>query len=358
MTSDNHPDTSQSAAPATAPATVLVTGASGFIGLWCVRKLLEAGYRVRGTVRSLSRADSLREVLTGHGVEAAADPERLRFFAADLSADDGWSDAVADCRYVLHVASPLPSSLPRHEDELIIPAREGSLRVLSAAAAAGVERVVLTSSVAAVLYGRDRDGTVYDEHSWSDIDTILPYPKSKTLAERAAWKFIDDHPGDMQLAVINPGLVLGPLMSKSYSTSGEVIRKLLAREMPGCPPLGWAPVDVRDVADAHLAAMTTAEAAGKRFVCAVEHAWIHDIASILAERYRDRGYKVPTRKLPGFLLRVSALFDKTLRLVTPDLGKREDLSNARIKQVLGWQPRALPEMVTAMADSMIEYGVV
>lgn len=339
---------------------VLVTGASGFLGLWCVRKLLEAGYRARGTLRSLNRADSLREILRSHQVAGADDPERLSFVAADLGKDDGWADAVAGCGFVLHVASPLPSQLPKHEDELIVPARQGALRVLRAAADAGVARVVMTSSVAAVLYGRPSDGTVYDEDSWSDVDKIMPYPKSKTLAEKAAWQFMDELPGDaaMELAVINPGLILGPLMSASVSASGEAVRKLLKREMPGCPPLGWAPVDVRDVADAHLAAMTEPAAAGKRFIVAQEHAWLRDIAHILAARYKSRGYRVPTGKLPGFLMRISALFDKTLRMVVPDLNREENLSSARAQELLGWRPRPLDDMVVAMADSMIEYGVV
>lgn len=344
--------------------TVLVTGASGFLGLWCVRKLLEAGYRVRGTLRSLKRADSLREILQGHEVEGADDPDRLSFVAADLGKDDGWTDAVAGCRFVLHVASPLPNQLPKHEDDLIVPAREGTLRVLRAAADAGVARVVQTSSVAAVVNSRASDGAAHDEDSWSDVDKCLPYPKSKTLAEKAAWQFVDElsqrtaEETAMELAVINPGLILGPLMSASVSTSGEVVKKLMKREMPGCPPLGWAPVDVRDVADAHVTAMTEPEAAGKRFIVAQEHVWIRDVALILAERYKSRGYRVPTRKLPGFLLRVSALFDKTLRMVVPDLNRKENISNARAQEVLGWRPRPLEDMVVAMADSMIEYGVV
>lgn len=340
--------------------TVLVTGASGFLGLWCVRKLLEAGYRVRGTVRSLKRADRLRAILGQHEVEGAGDEDRLSFAAADLDDDAGWADAVSACRYVLHVASPLPNRLPDHEDELIVPARDGTLRVLGAAADAGVARVVQTSSVAAVIYGLPSDGTVYDEDSWSDVEKIMPYPKSKTLAERAAWKFIDELGEDraLELAVINPGLILGPLMSESVSSSGEVVKKLMKREMPGCPPLGWAPVDVRDVADAHLLAMTEPKAAGKRFICALEHVWIREIALILSERYKSRGYRVPTTKLPGFLMRVSALFDKTLRMVVPDLGRRENVSSARAREVLGWTPRPLEDMVVAMAESMIEYGVV
>jgi nucleoside-diphosphate-sugar epimerase len=292
--------------------------------------------------------------------------DRLSFIAADLGKDEGWDEAVGGCRYVLHVASPLPRTQPKHEDELIIPARDGTLRVLRAASEAGVARVVQTSSVAAVMYGRSqRDGSrTFDESDWSDIAKIGFYPKSKTIAERAAWEFIEGLNGEegreykLELTVINPGLVMGPLMSANFSTSGEVVKRLMKRELPGCPPLGWAPVDVRDVADAHVAAMTNPEAAGKRFVCAIEHAWMQDVARVLDRHFAGKGYKIPTGKLPGFVLRLVAIFDKTVRLATDSLNLREDLSNARIKEVLGWQPRSLEEMVVAMAESMIEHGVV
>jgi len=338
--------------------TVLVTGASGFIALHCILQLLEQGYRVRGTLRTPAREASLREALAKH-VEAG---DRLDFVSADLTADDGWDQAVKGCRYVLHVASPFPSQPPKHEDELIVPAREGTLRVLEAAAAAGVKRVVMTSSLAAVIYGHAPDASkIFDENDWSRTDgEIGAYEKSKTLAERAAWDFVSGLEGDglLELAVINPGLVLGPILDKDYGTSGEAVRKLMRREYPGCPQLGWVPVDVRDVATAHLAAMTTPEAAGKRFCCAIDHAWMQEIAEILNDHFASRGYKIPTRSLPNWLIHVVALFDKTTRLVVGHLGERADVSNERIKKVLDWRPRSLEEMVVAMGESMIEQGVV
>lgn len=334
--------------------TVAVTGASGYIGLHCVRVLLEAGYRVRGTLRTPSREPGLRQALGRH-VDAA---DRLEFVRADLDSDAGWDDAVRGCRYVLHVASPLPSAPPRDENELIVPARDGALRVLRASKDAAVERVVMTSSLAAVVYGHARDGSrSYDENDWSITDGINAYEKSKTIAERAAWDFVAEH-GAPELVTINPGLVMGPLLEKDASTSVEVVGKLMRREFPGTPRLGWAVVDVRDVADAHLAAMLTPEAAGQRFCCAIEHAWMSDVARILDAHFSSRGYRIPTRGLPDFMMRVVSIFDKTARLAVADLGLRQDIDTTRIRKVLGWKPRGLEEMVVATGESMIEFGVV
>jgi nucleoside-diphosphate-sugar epimerase len=337
--------------------TVLVTGASGFIALHCILQLLEHGYRARGTLRTPTREPALRNALAKH-VDAA---DRLEFVTADLTRDEGWLDAVRGCTYVLHVASPLPREVPKHEDDLIVPARDGALRVLRAASEAGVKRVVMTSSLAAVCYGHVRDGSrVFDENDWSLTEGIGAYEKSKTIAERAAWDFVGGLPPERrpELVVINPGIVFGPILTDDWGTSGEVVRKLMRREFPGVPRLGWAPVDVRDVASAHLAAMTSPAAAGKRFCCAIEHAWMSDIAAVLNAHFADRGYRIPTRRLPSFLMRVVALFDKTARVALGDLDKRQDVSSARIRQTFGWKPRSLEEMVVSMGESMIEQGVV
>jgi nucleoside-diphosphate-sugar epimerase len=287
---------------------------------------------------------------------------RLDFVNADLGKDAGWSDAVHGCTYVLHVASPFPSQPPKHEDDLIAPAREGTLRILKAAAMANIKRVVMTSSLAAVIYGHVYDSSkVFDENDWSRTDAdIGAYEKSKTLAERAAWDFVNSLKGDdkLELAVINPGMVLGPILDNHYSTSGEVVRRLMRREYPGCPKLNYPTVDVRDVATAHIAAMTTPEANGKRFCCAAENAWMREIAEILNNHFSNQGYKIPTRELPNFLVRFVALFDKTVRLVVSNLGQRSEISNKFIKKVLDWNPRSLEEMVVAMGKSMIEHGIV
>ena len=337
--------------------TVLVTGASGFIALHCVLQLLRQGYRVRGTVRTGSREAEVREAMEGN-VDAG---DRLEIVETDLTEDEGWADAVRDCAYVLHVASPFPNFVPDNEDELIKPAKEGTLRVLRAAADAGVRRVVLTSSLAAVSGGHPPDNArVFNEDDWSIVEQCTPYPKSKTIAEHAAWDFMRDLPADtpMELSVINPGAVLGPILNKHYSTSGEIVRKLMARELPGTAQIGFSWVDVRDVASAHIAAMTVPNAAGKRFCCAIEHSWIGEVAEILDKHFGPKGWKIPTRKMPNFMVRIVALFDPSVRIVVSDLGRMRKISSKQIRDVLDWQPRSLEEMVISMGETMVEQGVV
>jgi dihydroflavonol-4-reductase len=341
-----------------AETTVLVTGASGFIGLHCVRELLQRGYKVRGTVRSLSREPTLRAALEKH---TDAGP-RLELVTADLTTDHGWVEATRGCRYVWHVASPVPTELPRHEDELIVPAREGTLRVLRAASQTGVERVVLTSSLSAVMEGHPRDSSrIFTEEDWSRLDGDLSaYDKSKTLAERAAWDFVGALGPEkaFELSVINPGLVLGPVLEKDYGVSPEAILKLMRRELPGCPRLGWPTVDVRDVAAAHFAAMTVPEAKGLRFCCCGRFVWMKEMAEILNAEFGDKGYEAPTRTLPDFVVRIVGLFDKLVRATTPRLGLELNVSNERIKGVLGWQPRSTEETIVATGQSLIDLGLV
>jgi dihydroflavonol-4-reductase len=340
-----------------ANTTVLVTGASGFIGLHCVLQLLQQGYRVRGTVRSEARATEVREAME-RNVDVG---DRLEIIEADLTCDAGWADAARGCTYVLHVASPFPNQVPEHEDELIKPAMEGTRRVLKAAAEAGVQRVVLTSSLAAISGGHPVDNSrVCSEDDWSIIERCPPYPKSKTLAERAAWDFVASLDGEapMELCVINPGAVLGPVLNRHYSTSGEIVRKLMAKELPGTAKVGFSWVDVRDVAAAHTAAMTAPGAAGQRFCCAIEFGWIDEVGEILAKRFDPEGWRIPTRKLPNFIVRIVAMFDPTVKTVVSDLGRVRNVSNDQIRRVLNWQPHSLEEMVVSMGETMIEHGIV
>ncbi len=336
--------------------TVLVTGITGFIALHCADQALAAGYRVRGSLRSPAREQEVRDTLAKDDDRNA----RLSFVTADLLKEDGWADAVAGCDYVLHVASPFPANVPKDENELIVPAREGTLRVLHAAAKAGVNRVVLTSSIAAVAYGHDRNGKVFDEDDWTNTNgaDCGAYEKSKTLAERAAWDFVaSKEAGGMELAVINPGAVFGPLMNKDFGTSAEIIRKFMARELPAIPRLGIPAVDVRDVASAHLAAMTHPEAAGKRFCCVAASPWMSEIGDILSRKFKGRGFKVPTGKMPDWMFKLASLFDRTLKLAVHMLGTNTIVSNERLTQTLNWQPRSVEEMVVATADSLIEFGI-
>lgn len=331
--------------------TVLVTGISGYLAQHVAKVLLEAGYRVRGTLRDRRREDELRGLFGPLGT-------RLECTQADLLQDTNWERAMQGCRYVQHVASPFPAQLPKDEAELIAPAREGTLRVLRAAAAARVQRVVLTSSIAAIMFGHaDRFARTFTEADWSVSERCVPYQKSKTMAERAAWDFVntlaEDQP--MELVTINPGLILGPLLGADASTSGELVRKLLTREIPAIIPLSYAAVDVRDVAAAHLAAMRVPEAAGQRFLCATEATSMSQVAAILRRHYPER--RIPSLTLPAWLARGLARFDATLRLVYDDIGEVQRFDNTRIRNVLGFQPRELEETVLATAQSYIARGL-
>ncbi len=335
---------------------VLVTGASGFVGIHCVVALLKEGYQVRGTVRSLGREAALRKTIAKF-VDA---DNRLTLVEADLLKDDGWSNATKDCDYVLHVASPFPLSNPKHEGELIIPAREGTLRVLAAASENKVKRVVLTSSVAAIAYGHPKEKTNFNESDWSIADSprIAAYAKSKTLAEGAAWDFVQNLDSGMELATINPGLILGPLPDTNARTSGVLIQSLMLSTLPGLARMHFNAVDVRDVAAAHISAMTTPEAAGQRFICVSDSFWIKDVALLLEEKYADKGYKIRTNVFPNWMVRLSAIFIKEARATVDALDQKLLVDNSRIKEVLNWQPRDMKEMVLSMAESMIELDMV
>ncbi len=291
---------------------VLVTGGSGFIGAHCILQLLAAGHEVRTTVRNLNREPDVRAMLKTGGSNPRVP---LSFFAADLENDAGWPQAVASCDYVLHVASPFPADLPKHEDDLIIPAREGALRVLRASRDAGVKRVVLTSSFAAIGYGHPEQTTPFDETNWTDLngEGLTPYVKSKTIAERAAWDFIAREGGTLELSVVNPVGVFGPILSRDYSPSILIVEKLMDGSMPGCPRLVFGAVDVRDVADLHLRAMTHPAAKGERFLAvAGDFISFLEVARILKSSMGDAGKRVPTRQVPDWLLRVAVLFDPSV----------------------------------------------
>lgn len=343
--------------------TVLVTGATGFIAQHCIIQLLEAGYNVRGTARSKQGAEGIAPAVAPHLSVAARQRLETSFqtVTADLTDDTGWDDAVAGCRYVLHVASPIPRVPPKDEDELIGPAREGTLRVLRAAQRVGVKRVVLTSSTAAVIYGQDRD-RVFTEDDWSNVNDrrIGAYEKSKTIAERAAWDFMSSigPESSMSMVAINPGLVMGPVLSGDWGTSGEIVKKIVDRDFPAIPDINYACVDVRDVAAAHVAAMTAPDVAGARFLCSNGNYSMRAIAKILKEHLEPKGFKIPTGNLPSILLRIVALWDKTAQLALNDLGVEQNVDTSNIRRVLDWQPRDIREMVTAMADSMIEHGII
>jgi nucleoside-diphosphate-sugar epimerase len=337
--------------------SVLVTGGSGFVGAHCILQLLEAGYQVRTTVRSLGREAEVRATLKTAGAEPG---QTLGFTAADLTSDDGWPEAVAGCDFVLHVASPFPAGVPEHEDELIVPAREGALRVLRASREAGVKRVVLTSSFAAIGYGVKDTGRPFNEEDWTDTDgeNVSAYVKSKTLAERAAWDFVAREGGALELAVVNPVAVLGPVLGADLSTSIQLVQRLMDRGMPALPRLSFGLVDVRDVADLHLRAMTDPAARGERFLAvAGEPMTIEEVAHVLRARLGEAAARVPTRVLPDWLVRVAALTDSSLKQLVPELGKVKRATNEKARSLLGWSPRSNEESIVATAESLVQLGL-
>jgi nucleoside-diphosphate-sugar epimerase len=338
-------------------ARVLVTGGSGFIGAHCILQLLEAGYRVRTTVRSLKSEAGVRAMLRTAGAEPG---EALSFAPADLLSDAGWPEAAAGCDYVLHVASPFPSSTPRHEDDLIIPARAGALRVLRAARDAGVRRVVLTSSFAAIGYSRQAAGRPFSEENWTDPNDgqVSAYAKSKTLAERAAWELIAREGGALELAVVNPVFVFGPVLGPDYSTSIQVVQRFMDGAVPGCPRLNLGIVDVRDVADLHLRAMTQPAARGERFVAAAgDFMTAQQIALVLKARMGSAARRVPTRVLPDWLVRLVGLADPAVAQIVPDLGVFRSASSEKARRVLGWAPRSNEDAIVATAESLMRLGL-
>jgi nucleoside-diphosphate-sugar epimerase len=338
-------------------STVLVTGGSGFIGSQVLLQLLAKGYTVRTTVRNLVREPEVRSLLERAGSEPG---ERLRFFAADLEADQGWKEAAEGCEFVLHVASPFPPAVPRNEDELIIPARDGALRVLRASRDAGVRRVVLTSSFAAVGYGHAEQAAPFDETSWTDLggEGLTAYVKSKTMAERAAWEWIAREGGGLELATVNPVGVFGPVLSPDFATSILIVQKMMDGAMPGCPRLWFGGVDVRDVAQLHLLAMVSPDAKGERFLAtAGDFLSLVDMARMLKRRMGDAARRVPTRELPDWLVRVAAWRDPSVKQILPDLGKHKNASSQKARTILGWKPLSIEDALAATAQSLLEQGL-
>ncbi|MZD03540.1 NAD-dependent epimerase/dehydratase family protein [Streptomyces sp. SID5785] len=332
---------------------VLVTGGSGHVGSHVVKRLLDDGYRVRTTVRSPDSAARVRQAVGG------APADRLEYAEAELTADAGWAEAAAGCDYVLHVASPFPATQPDDPDEVIVPARDGALRVLRAARDAGVKRTVLTSSFAAVGYSR-RPGDTYDESDWTDpADDNTPYVRSKAVAERAAWDFVAAEGGGTELSVINPTGIFGPLLGPYPSASTGLVKAMLDGAMPVVPPVCFGVVDVRDVADLHVRAMTDPAAAGERFLaCGGEAVSFLGIARVLAEHLGDAAARVPARELTVAELRAAAQEDPRLRDAVRQAGRVPVIRTDKARRLLGWSPRAVGATLVDTATSLIGHGLV
>lgn len=331
---------------------VLVTGASGFVGGHVLLAALRAGHTVHATVRSLDKGEPVRNALKQAGVDAG---DRLRFFAADLTSDAGWLDAMNGCDFVLHVASPMPKGEPKDPNEVIVPARDGVLRVLRFARDAKVKRVVLTSSCGAIYYGHPPRTAPFDETSWSNLDgEMSSYVRSKVIAERAAWDFIEKEGGGLELTTINPSGVFGPVLGKDIASSVQLIERLL-NGMPAAPMLYFAVVDVRDVADLHLLAMTSPAAKGERFIASAGDSMsMLEVSLVLRERLGAKAAKAPSKKMPDWVVRLLGVFSPQMKQLAPLLNAIRTPTSAKAQRVLGWKPRPPADTLVDTANRLLE----
>jgi nucleoside-diphosphate-sugar epimerase len=315
----------------------------------------KGGYRVRATLRTISRQDEVKSLLTRGG---ATDFVNLEFIQTDLTSDRNWMEAAAGAAYVIHVASPTPATRPEDGNEMVKMAVDGTLRVMKAAKAAGVKRVVLTSASGSVISGHKSHPEIFTEKDWTDLSSnIDAYQRSKTMAERAAWEFAQKE--NMELAAVNPVAVMGPVLGQDYSHSNQIIKAMLTGKMPYLLKIGFDCVDARDVADLHLLAMTRPEAAGERFLATTgENLTYKEEAEILKRNLGNTAKKVSTKVMPDFIVKFMALFNKDLRMPATFLGQNTACSNAKAIRMLGWKARSAEEAIIATAKSMVELGVI
>ncbi len=335
---------------------VLVTGGSGYIASFCIAHLLRGGAQVVTTVRGLAREEEVRATIR----KLVIADDRLKVVIADLNADAGWQEACSGCSGVLHVASPFPIRNPKKDDDLVRPARDGALRVLKAARDAGVRRVVITSSTAAVAYGHGGRSKPFTEADWSDPSDRTDssaYERSKMIAERAAWDWHYQEGGALELVTVCPGAVIGPVLGVNYSASIDIVKKLMDGSVPGLPCFGWPLADVRDIADLHVRALHAPNAAGQRFIGAGPFYWMEDVARVLRERVPELSTNVPRRRLPSWVVRLSSAFDPILRGRLYELDKGRPVSAEKAKRELGWTPRGNDEAIADTAQSLIVEGV-
>ena len=333
--------------------TVLVTGGTGFIGLHCLQQLLDKGYKVRTTIRSESRKQEVLEAMKKH----SSNCENLEFYIADLLKDEGWKEAVEGSKYVLHVASPFFLGEPENEDVFIKPAVEGTLRVLKACADVDVQKVVLTSSFAAVGYGHPREKEVYTEEDWSSVDgEISAYAKSKTLAEKAAWEFVEnlEESKKFDLTVINPVAVTGPMLSSDIGSSNDFLLKLISGSMPACPKIHMGYIDVRDVAKAHIFSMTEEKTNRERIIVSENEMFFAEVGKTLNEA----GFKKsPTKELPNFLVKIMSFFVGELKTLISALNRKGDIDKTKAERFFNWDYISTEQSVTETAQQLQEMGL-
>lgn len=337
---------------------VFVTGASGFIAKHIVLMLLQAGFQVTGSVRSNQRAIEVIEAIRPHLANDVDLNEALAFVELDLNSDDGWDEALENIDILLHTASPVPTGIPKNEDDVIRPAVDGTLRALRAASRNNVKRVIVTSSIAAVAYRADlQQETAFDESHWSDIDhpTCLPYAKSKTLAEKAAWDFVKKQAPEMQLTTINPGFVFGPPLDSHFQSSMYVLLRMLAARDPALPKIGFNAVDVRDIARMHVRAINKCETHGQRIIGVSGFVWIQQVAQILITAHPAR--KIVMRTAPNWLIRLLALFDRQLRSIVPSLGRETRISAKRAQQLLDIEFIDIDRSITEASNYIVEHDL-
>ncbi len=333
--------------------TVLVTGGSGFIAGELIHQLLARGWHVHTTIRSKSKEPALRNRF--------ADAEgRLTIFQAELMSDDGWAEAVKGCSHVAHVASPLSAKTPKDENDMIVPAREGTLRALRFAKAAGVKRFVQTSSIAAIAYGHSAEEITVTEADWTDVNgaDTTAYAKSKTIAERAARDWVAAEGGDLEFVSVNPVMVLGPVESADFSPSVLAIQQLLDGSVPMAPDIGFGVVDSRDVADLHVRCLEEPGLAGERFIASGKFMTLHDIGLVLRAGLGDQAKKVPSKKMPSWLFSIFALFNAPLRGLKASIGRVVHSDASHAEERLGWKTRPEEESILDCARSLIKHGVV
>ncbi|NQD69286.1 NAD-dependent epimerase/dehydratase family protein [Sphingobacterium shayense] len=336
---------------------VLLTGITGFLGSHTAIQLLNLGYKVTGTLRNMERADSIKNVIAEYTDHIA----NLNLAQADLMDEKAWSSLSKGKNFIIHVASPFPRELPTNEAELIDPAKDGTLHVLKAAKLNHVKRIVIVSSLAAIVYGKtkERINDIFTENNWTDEDNIAdtaPYIRSKTIAEKAAWEYVSKEGSGLELVTVLPGAILGPVLEEDYGTSANIIIKMLAGNMPALPKIGFDIIDVRSVADLLTKALVDPSAAGNRYIASSGYASMRDIAIILKEKYQDR--KISTSQLPNLLARLFSNFEPTLKPILLDLGIKRKVDIRKAYDNLNWKPYSTKEAILSCAKSVLDLKIV